>query len=98
MKVIVFTKRTEKRTAFWRYWKTNQRVTSWLVDDVLDERTQGHREILNIQNPQSSRENDQQRKIDARKSRLGFTIGHGACSGRFCRADCRHALVFWSQG
>jgi hypothetical protein len=47
MKVIVFTKRTEKRTAFWRYWKTNQRVTSWLVDDVLDERTQGHREILN---------------------------------------------------
>jgi hypothetical protein len=36
MKVIVFT----KRTAFWRYWKTNQRVTSWLVDDVLDERTQ----------------------------------------------------------
>ena len=47
-KVMVFTKKTEtSRGAFWRYWKTNQRVTSWLVDDVLDERTQGHREILN---------------------------------------------------
>lgn len=47
-KVMVFTKKTEtSRSAFWRYWKTAQRVNSWLVDDVFDERTQGHREILN---------------------------------------------------
>ncbi|CAG5080576.1 Oidioi.mRNA.OKI2018_I69.PAR.g9652.t1.cds [Oikopleura dioica] len=47
-KVMVFTKRTEtSRSAFWRYWKTAERVNSWLVDDVFDSSTKGHREILN---------------------------------------------------